>query len=150
MQLGIRTGYDAMKATGSLLQFGKENLTDLPSQKSRWLEPIPGTKGSDHRTDMSLALASLGQGSNHASPIDINSMTSALATGVWMKPHLVSDKENGAREVNKAINGRDYRIRTCDLCTPSATRYQTAPSPDKDGVIQISQELYDGLGYWQA
>ena len=27
-------------------------------------------------------------------------------------------------------NGRDYRIRTCDLFTPSEARYQAAPSPD--------------------
>lgn len=27
------------------------------------------------------------------------------------------------------INGRDYRIRTCDLLTPSEARYQAALSP---------------------
>jgi hypothetical protein len=31
--------------------------------------------------------------------------------------------------LKKRKNGRDYRIRTCDLFTPSEARYQTAPSP---------------------
>ena len=33
----------------------------------------------------------------------------------------------------RAQNGRDDRIRTCDVLLPKQARYQTAPHPDASG-----------------
>ena len=50
----------------------------------------------------------------------------------------VANRLHGRRYDSKKKNGRDDRIRTCDILLPKQARYQAAPHPD----VRLDESLY--------
>ncbi len=85
-QFGLRTGENALRDVGQLLHLNEPALSSLPSSKPLWMRKFangPKARPSD------LALVSIGQGMTLLSPLDVTSVTSAIATGTWQQAHLL-------------------------------------------------------------
>lgn len=85
MELALRTGLDALTETGALFHLNKTLISGLPDSSSiwtNWPKDVAPTR-------VNLALNSIGHGYVLLSPLEINAVTSALATGTWHQPHLL-------------------------------------------------------------
>lgn len=89
MELGIRADQGPLIKMGDLFHLNESLLSSLPSSKGLWMT-LP--KGQNF-TRAHIALSTLGQGDTLLSPLHINAITSAIATGSWHQPHLVSGQK---------------------------------------------------------
>jgi len=101
MELGIRAGEESLSHMGQLLHLHEPPLSSLPSSKSRWMFFPDG----ENPTRASLAVATLGQGHSTMTPLHINTITSALATGSWHEPHLVIGQPKSRPSVSLSGQG---------------------------------------------
>lgn len=90
IQLVDRVGEEPMRKAGKLLGIGQPGLSEIPTGKPLLFLPADD---SDKVSRITLALAAIGHGQTLMSPLDVNVMTSAIATGVWNQPHLVNDEK---------------------------------------------------------
>lgn len=88
VRLGIRAGLDSMTEIGKLLHLNEPPLDLTFSKKGKWMIFPP----DEEPDDVSIAVSSLGQGRNVMSPLHVSTITSAIATGSWHKPHLILDQ----------------------------------------------------------
>lgn len=88
MRLAIRTGRESLTEIGNLLHLNDPPLESISSAKSNWMNFPPDFEP----TDLSLAITSLGQGAIVMSPLQVNTITSAIASGFWEQPRLVSNE----------------------------------------------------------
>ena len=93
MELAIRAGQEPLEELGNLLHLNEPLLPALGSKKGNWM-----TYYQENRTQ--IALTALGQGTVSLSPLNINSITSALATGSWHQPYLVSGQNKTYSSIN--------------------------------------------------
>lgn len=100
VRLGIRAGLDSMTEIGKLLHLNESPLDLTFSKKGQWMIFLP----DEEPDDLSIAVASLGQGRNVMSPLHVNTITSAIATGSWHKPYLVL--EQGLFQDSTALIGK--------------------------------------------
>ena len=90
MELGNRAGEQSLKKMGHLFRLNEALLTSLPSQEGNWMNLPEG-----HDFDRSqIALFSIGQGHASISPLHVNAITSAIASGSWHQPYLISEQKN--------------------------------------------------------
>ena len=106
VQLALETGYDAMKETGKLLNLGQPHLS-IPESEGRWMVKRHGD--TTPWTDVELALATLGLGETELTPLQVNSMTSAIATGIWRKPYLAERPDEPEAQATLVGKGKITR-----------------------------------------
>ncbi|MEN8681389.1 MAG: penicillin-binding transpeptidase domain-containing protein, partial [Akkermansiaceae bacterium] len=100
VRLGIRAGRESLTEVGNILHLNGSPLEALYSRNSQWMTFPPG----EEVDDLSLATASLGQGHTLMSPFHVSSITSAIASGFWHKPHLIFSGENS--RASTALTGQ--------------------------------------------
>ena len=106
------------------------DVSHLPTfevvQDLEWIETKPKDIGKPARLTRPQNTDFSGHFLSH---IDISNESYPTASN----PCKTKEKTATSCDNGGLINGRDYRIRTCDLLTPSEARYQTAPSPEHVG-----------------
>ena len=103
-QLGLETGYDAMKATSELLHIGQNPLFSEYG-KSSWMTKRGGDVDVPW-TDGDIANSSVGMGFTQIRPYEINAITAAIATGVWKMPYVVERPSGPEAEVTLIGKGQ--------------------------------------------
>lgn len=102
MELAIQAGKEPLEELGNLLHLNEPLLPILHSQKGFWMTRYD----KDHQISrIDIALAAVGQGYTTLSPLHINAITSALATGSWHQPHLISDQKMTYPSINLVGQG---------------------------------------------
>jgi beta-lactamase regulating signal transducer with metallopeptidase domain len=85
MELANRAGAESLTQVGNLFHLNEKPLDALLSSKGRWNQLFDG----EHYTPATLALTSIGQGNTSLTPLHVNTITSAIASGTWHQPQLI-------------------------------------------------------------